>query len=174
MAEARARLGVASSAPLILYIGNLYAVKAVDVLLDACARLATETFAFRLVVIGDGPLRSQLEARATARGIGGRVRFLGALPQTCLPDWYRAADLLVLPSHSEGVPNARLGRSRLVAPNSPDALADAIRESLASPPPFPDVGPRGRDEAVRELEQFLSECVRRDSVEPLAALKEAV
>jgi glycosyltransferase involved in cell wall biosynthesis len=180
-ADARTRVGLAAGEPVVLFIGNLVPVKAVDVLIEACARLAAEKSPVRLVVIGQGPLRSDLEALARTRGIGGRVRFLGALPQSSLPDWYRAADVFALPSHSEGVPNvlleasaagtpwvasavggipeiARLGRSRLAPPNAPAAVARAIRETLAGPELPPSTGPRSRQEAVLELEQFLWQC----------------
>jgi glycosyltransferase involved in cell wall biosynthesis len=84
------------------------------------------------------------------------VTFAGYVPHADLPDWYRAANLTVLPSRSEGVPNvllesiacgtpfvaSRVGGipevadplvDRLVAPNDRDALADAIVHSLTSP-----------------------------------------
>ena len=111
-------------------------------------------------------------------GIGDRVRFVGAVPHAELPAWFRAADGFVLPSHSEGVPNvlleasacgvpwvasrvggipeiARLGRSVLVPPNAPRALADAIRRICTTPPPAPELGPRAVEDAVAELEEFL-------------------
>jgi teichuronic acid biosynthesis glycosyltransferase TuaC len=45
-----------------------------------------------------------MEARR--RGLAETVTFVGSVPHRELPDWYRAADLTVLPSRSEGVPNA--------------------------------------------------------------------
>jgi glycosyltransferase involved in cell wall biosynthesis len=179
--EASQRVGVARCDPVVLFIGNLVPVKAVDVLIDAVARLADERFPVSLIVIGQGPLRSALEKQAAERGVGGRVHFTGAMPQSELPDWYRAADVFVLPSRSEGVPNvlleatacgtpwvaSRVGgipeiahpeSSRLVPPNSPADLARAIRESLAlrigSASPC---NVRSPETAVDELEQFLAQ-----------------
>ena len=60
---------------------------------------------FRRYLVGDGPLRQSLVARAAADGLSGSVSFVGSLPPDRLPDWYRAADLTVLSSHSEGIPN---------------------------------------------------------------------
>jgi glycosyltransferase involved in cell wall biosynthesis len=54
-----------------------------------------------LVLAGDGPMRSRLEARAAELGIGERVRFIGFMNQSQLPAVYCASDLLVLPSYHE-------------------------------------------------------------------------
>lgn len=54
-----------------------------------------------LVFAGDGPLRSKLEAEASSLGVANRVRFLGFVNQTKLPETYRSCDLLVLPSEYE-------------------------------------------------------------------------
>lgn len=177
-ADARAAVGLPDGPPVLLFIGNLVAVKAVDVLLTAGGQLNREAFPVRLVVVGGGPLRANLEQQAATLGLAERVRFTGPLPQDTLADWYRAADLFVLPSHSEGVPNvlleasacgtpwvasrvggipeiAHLGVSRLVPPNTPAELAVAIKESLTAPPQPPPPGPKARDQAVDELEAFL-------------------
>ncbi len=177
--EARDRLGISEGDPLVLFVGNLLPVKAIDVLLEACRRAQNGT-RFRLFIIGDGPLRVTLERLAARLGIADRVRFLGILPQQQLPDWYRAADLFVLPSHSEGVPNvlleasacgtryvaskvggipeiAHLGAAQLTPPGDPAALAEAIRESLSQSKRRPEAAPRRREEAVAELADFLSE-----------------
>lgn len=179
--EARRVVGLPDDGPpVLLFIGNLVDVKAIDVLLEACGVLHRENFPVRAVVVGGGPLRAKLEQQAAALGLAERVRFTGPLPQHTLPDWYRAADLFVLPSHSEGVPNvlleasacgtpwvasrvggiseiAHLGISRLVPPNTPAELAAAIRESLTAPPQTPPPGPKAREQAVDELIAFLTE-----------------
>jgi glycosyltransferase involved in cell wall biosynthesis len=183
-AEARRRVGVSPGEPMLLFVGGLLPVKAVDVLLNAAARLVADGTPVRLLVIGDGPQRTKLQSLAAELGLGERVRFVGAIPHADLPDWYRAADLFVLPSHSEGVPNvlleasacgtpwvasnvggipeiAHLGVSRRVPPNRPEELANAIRDALAaSPSPHPP-GPKSRHEAVDELIDFLTETLNR-------------
>ncbi|MGB3498714.1 MAG: glycosyltransferase, partial [Rhodanobacter lindaniclasticus] len=50
----------------------------------------------------------ELLARAAALGCAERVSLVGAVPHAQLGDWFRAADLLCLPSHNEGVPNVVL------------------------------------------------------------------
>jgi len=178
--EARTRLGITGGEPVLLFIGNLVPVKAIDVLLDACARLGAEGHPVRLFILGQGPLRSQLERRVIDLGLDATVKFMGAMPQPELAHWYRAADCFVLPSHSEGVPNVLLeatacgtpwvasnvggipeitreGLSRLVPPNAPAELAGAIRDSLAAPPADPTIAPKLRTDAVAELDDFLTE-----------------
>lgn len=182
--EARAKLGLADDTPALLFIGNLVPVKGIAVLIEAIAQLKDEEPCLRLHIVGQGPLRADLERRARQAGLGDRVSFTGALPQTQLPDWYRAADCLVLPSHSEGVPNVLLeasacgtpwvasdvggipeiavdGRCRLVAPNAPSALARAIRDTLAAPPRGAAPPPKLRTDAVAELESFLEAVLAR-------------
>jgi len=107
-ADARARLGLGWGEPLLLFVGRLVPVKGLDVLLDACAELARRGLGFRLCLVGDGPLRGSLEQRAARLGLGGTVQFCGPRPHGQLPDWFRAADLFVLPSRSEGLPSVLL------------------------------------------------------------------
>ena len=132
-------------------------VKALDVLLRACAELKSRR---RRLPPLPGRGRAPEEVAGGPRD-GPRdrrgVTFAGPRPQHELPDWYRASDVVVLPSYSEGIPNVlreaqacgrpfvatRVGgipevadpaTSRLVAPGSPAALAGAIRATLAEPP----------------------------------------
>src|SRR3546814_12112350 len=62
----------------------------------------------RLAFVGDGPARSALARRRDEHGLGERVILAGARPHAELATWMQAADLLCLPSHSEGVPNVVL------------------------------------------------------------------
>ena len=61
-----------------------------------------------LLIAGDGPERSALEALATRLGVAERVRFLGALDQSALREIYNCADVLVLASSREGWANVLL------------------------------------------------------------------
>ena len=63
---------------------------------------------FQCAIVGQGPLKGPMQKRLQALGLGARVRFVGACSMAQLPQWYHAADLLVLPSRSEGVPNVLL------------------------------------------------------------------
>lgn len=153
--EARRRVGIQGNERIILFVGNLVPVKGVDVLIDACAELARHGERVRCFIIGQGPLRSTLEQQAAQLGVGDRVTFVGPVLHAELPDWFRAADVFVLPSHSEGVPCvlleaaacqtpfvasrvggipeiANLNRGEMVEPGNPGALAGAITQVLAA------------------------------------------
>jgi glycosyltransferase involved in cell wall biosynthesis len=78
-----------------IFAGRLVDWKAVDLLLEAVARLDV---AVHLDVIGDGPMRPALEALTARFGITGKVRFHGWLSQGDAATLLRASDVLVLPS----------------------------------------------------------------------------
>jgi len=79
--------------PFVLFAGRFVAYKGVDVLLNA---LRDSTAA--AVLVGDGPLKPALEARARSWGMFDRVRFAGEVTNDELAALYRACDLFVLPS----------------------------------------------------------------------------
>ncbi|MBU1154490.1 MAG: glycosyltransferase [Proteobacteria bacterium] len=100
----RERLGLALDGPLALFVGRLVPGKGLEMCLDALAALPKA----RLLVVGDGPLRSALEAQAQRLSLGGRVIWAGPQPHGDIPNYLAAADVLVLPSMSEGEPNVIL------------------------------------------------------------------
>jgi glycosyltransferase involved in cell wall biosynthesis len=83
-----------------LFVGSLTARKSPDLLLSAVA----ESKSLACVFAGDGPMRRKLVRRATELGIKDKVAFLGNVPPTELGQLYAEADMLVLPSVSEGAP----------------------------------------------------------------------
>jgi glycosyltransferase involved in cell wall biosynthesis len=116
---------------LVLHVGRLVPKKGTALLIEAL-RAAPDA---RLVVIGDGPLRGALERQAAT--LGGRVRFLGALPHEAVAEWMRRAWLLAAPSvagpdgDSEGLPTviveaAAAGLPAIVSDHSglPEAVID--------------------------------------------------
>ena len=106
--ESRARLGFSTYSPLLLFVGNLKASKGCLDLLEAFPALLAAQPLARLVYVGTGAARAALLARAEALGCLDRVEFAGAVAHAELGDWFRAADVLCLPSHNEGVPNVVL------------------------------------------------------------------
>ena len=106
--EARARLNLATTTPLLLYVGNLKASKGCLDLLEAFPALLARYPGARLTYVGNGPDRDALRARILALGHEEHVQLVGATAHDTLGDWFRAADLLCLPSHNEGVPNVVL------------------------------------------------------------------
>lgn len=79
------------------YAGRLVSEKGVDVLLRACAGLRGN---WRLEILGEGPERPRLEDLARDLGMAERTQFLGQVPSTEAPEYYRRMDVLVLPSLS--------------------------------------------------------------------------
>ncbi len=80
-------------APRALFVGRLVYYKGVHVLLEAARRWPGS-----LVIVGDGPLESELRARAATLGIADRVVWAGRVTDAALPTFYAAADAFVLPS----------------------------------------------------------------------------
>jgi glycosyltransferase involved in cell wall biosynthesis len=193
--QARKALGLDAAEPLILFIGNLVPVKGIENLIDACARLAADKVRFTCQLIGEGPLRAWLQRRIDRNGLSDRVRLLGIKPHAALPDWFRAANVFVLPSYSEGVPCVLLealacgtpfvasrvggipeiadfGPSQLVPAGDPEALARAIADRLAAPSTNGKKWQgfsRSHAEAAAELAGFLEQVLRGFQLRPAHA-----
>jgi glycosyltransferase involved in cell wall biosynthesis len=162
----RAELGFGPSDVVIGAVGRLERQKRFDVLLEAFARIAVRDPAARLVVVGDGSLRADLEVHVARLALTGACRILGH--RNDIADLHNAFDLFVQSSEYEGTPNAVLeamametpivatdvGGTRelaehdvhaLIVPRpDPGLLADAIERALADPD-----GRRARAAAAR-------------------------
>jgi len=92
----------------VLFVGRLVEGKRPRDAIDAVARLGRDVPDASLVLVGDGPLRGDLERYARERGVPDRVQFLGAVPYEDMPSVYRSADVLLLPSEAEGLPRTVL------------------------------------------------------------------
>ncbi len=103
----RATIGIPDEAHLALYVGRLDPQKGLPDLLDAADRLIAARPNWYLAIAGDGPERPHLlhaiESRSTRRD---RIRWLGRRDD--VPGLLKSADVLVLPSHWEGMPNVVL------------------------------------------------------------------
>lgn len=163
----RERLGVSSDRFVVAFVGRLHPVKDVDTLLEAAARVA----GMDLVIVGDGPERGRLEAKA--RRLGGRVRFHGSSAHVA--DVLRAADAFALSSHGEGMSNALLeamacglpclasrsvggarellsgGRGLLLADGDVAAWAAALAQLAADPGHRAALGRAAATHVAREL-----------------------
>jgi D-inositol-3-phosphate glycosyltransferase len=109
-AKARAALGLGPDAVVLLFVGRIQPLKAPDVLLHAAARLVADQPSLRsrlVVAVVGGPSGSgmthptRLAELAASLGISDVVRFEPPVSQAALVDWYRAADLTVVPSYNE-------------------------------------------------------------------------
>jgi glycosyltransferase involved in cell wall biosynthesis len=170
-AEARRQLGLPPRGPIVLFVGRLVPVKGVRTLVEAAPPILASHRETSIVLVGTGPLREDLAARAVELGVRDRVIFLGYRTDvaTCLA----AADVFVLPSLNEGMGRAlveamTMGKpvvaSRvsgiptlvrdgdnglLVPPGDARALAQAIGSLLDDPGLRERLGKAARSIAVR-------------------------
>jgi glycogen(starch) synthase len=143
--------------PRLLCLGRLSKEKGFDVAVKAFASLIDRFPNARLVIAGDGPLRSPLENQATELGLERSVEFVGWVTPENVPELLNAATIVIMPSHREGLPSvaleaALLGRpvvatrvgglpeivvhkktGLLVDDATPEAFAAAIRLLLEQP-----------------------------------------
>lgn len=98
----RTSLGL-TDAPLILFVGRLDPQKSPFTLLEAFARLIQRHADWQLLFVGEGPLRSLMSEWVAEHGLKSNVHFAGWRPD--VPELLKAADVLVLPSLWEGMPN---------------------------------------------------------------------
>jgi glycosyltransferase involved in cell wall biosynthesis len=94
--------GERAAHPLVVATGRLAPVKRFGDLIDALARARADVADLRLVIVGEGPSRPELEARLDASGARGWVRLAGRVPLDELIDLYRQAWLTVSASLAEG------------------------------------------------------------------------
>jgi glycosyltransferase involved in cell wall biosynthesis len=152
-----------------LFVGRLNEQKNVGLLLDAIAALARVAGApFRVSIVGDGPLRAALRARAAELGVEERVAWVEWLPRERMPALYQSAHCVVNPSHYEGMPNVVLEAMACGVPvivsdvagnrdvvdegvngwivehDSRDALVDAMARALRDPDGLAAMGGRAR------------------------------
>jgi D-inositol-3-phosphate glycosyltransferase len=107
---ARRRLGLPPDAYVLLFVGRIQPLKAPDVLLRAAARMLADDPSLRsrlVVAVVGGPSGTglarpeELQRLAAHLGIADVVRFEPPCPQPELAQWYRAADVTVVPSYNE-------------------------------------------------------------------------
>jgi colanic acid/amylovoran biosynthesis glycosyltransferase len=141
----------------LVCVGRLCEQKGHGILVEAAARLGDDGVSFELILVGDGPLRSQIEAHARDRGLKDQVRITGWKSGSEVTQELLAARALVLPSFAEGLPVVLMealalqrpvistyvaGIPELVTPGvcgwlvpagSVTALCEAIRSALYTP-----------------------------------------
>lgn len=96
--------GIPKQSRIVIFIGRLDHQKDPLLLLDAIGIAAQTQQNLHTIVVGDGSLRGQVEARIQTAGLQGKVSILGARPPAEIADLLRAADLLVMSSAYEGMP----------------------------------------------------------------------
>jgi glycosyltransferase involved in cell wall biosynthesis len=175
----------AGAAPVVLAAGRLHPQKDFEALLRAF-ELVRRRRRTKLVILGDGPSRADLEALAAERGLGGDVRFPGFVRNPY--QYMHRAAVFVLSSRFEGLPTVLIealacgcpvvstdcphgpreilegGRwGRLVPVGDVEALASAIEQTLAAPPSGDELKARAgffrKEDAVARYHQLMRSLV---------------
>lgn len=183
-AAARAALGIGDG-PVIATVGALIPRKGQALVIEALTALPGVHY----WLAGAGEAEAGYRALAHRLGVADRAHFMGSIANADLPQLYRAADIVVMPSASEGLANAWVeslacgtpivisdaggaaelvttpAAGRIVA-REPHAIADAVRATLARPSAPADVAASlgGRfdwDRNGRELADHLRRCAAR-------------
>jgi glycosyltransferase involved in cell wall biosynthesis len=128
--------------PRIISVGRLVAFKGFEHLIDACADLARRGLEFTCEIIGDGPLRGDLEARIRKLNLSDRVHLLGSLSQGAVVEKLRTADLFALASVRD-------------AEGASDVFPTVIIEAMAAARPVVSTGLAGIPESVVDEETGL-------------------
>jgi glycosyltransferase involved in cell wall biosynthesis len=147
-AAARKALGLPARGPIIGVLGRLVPIKGHGYLVEALPMILEQFPSAMLLVVGEGPERGPLTARATSLGVSQHIRMVGA--QFDLPSYIAACDVIAQPSLNEGMGRTVLealvmgkpviasrvgglpelidhgGNGLLVPPASPSALAHAV------------------------------------------------
>ncbi len=176
----RRELGLPPDALAIGTIGRLSAQKGQRDLLDAAAQVTSEFSDVHFVLVGDGDLRPDLEARAAALGLGERIVFAGH--RADIPAVLAALDVVCISSTYEGTPLAlfeAMAAGKPIVSTAVDGCREILeheRTGLLTPPRDPDALARAlvrvrRDADLRrglgaaaaaESERYdIGECVRR-------------
>ena len=167
----RAQLGWEDSF-VVLSARTLEPIYGVDILIEGFVRAAAGEPRLRLLLLSDGGMRDSLVRTVDRAGLQARVHFAGAIEEGDLPDYYRAADLYVSASRSDGSSVTLLeamacgvpvlvsdipGNREWVDPDDggwlfrdgePDALASGLQRALAGSRRLPEMGRKGRAIAV--------------------------
>jgi glycosyltransferase involved in cell wall biosynthesis len=164
----------AANAPgMVLFVGALVYLKGVHNLIAALAALGADYPQARLVIVGQGGYRGELEKLVERLGLSGKVTFTGELSQPLLQEYMQECSMLVLPSLSEGLPRVLLEAMAcgkpvigaavggipgliedgvngfLVPPDDVQSLAECIKKLLADERLARSLGERGRDFVAR-------------------------
>jgi glycosyltransferase involved in cell wall biosynthesis len=163
----RERLGWSSEHKVVGYVGRLSRIKGVDLLAEGFRELSKRRPDARLLFVGSGEEEPNLRAILKTEVASGLVHFSGDVPHEELPHWYRAMDVLVMPSRYENYSNAILealacavpfvgsdiggnralydaGVGWLFEQNSPTSLASALLDVLAESEKRKALGRKGR------------------------------
>ncbi len=157
-------------APLVLCVARHVKVKNLTLLLEACSILVGRGVSFQCAMIGDGPLRQELEATRAKLGLETVVQMPGSASQEQVLRWLQQAAAAVLTSENEGMPVALMEAAACgvpaVAPavgGIPELIADGVTGFLT---------PAGDPEALAAvLQRLLEDSALRKQMSAAALLR---
>jgi glycosyltransferase involved in cell wall biosynthesis len=154
--------------PILVMVGRLNAQKDHDTLLRAAARLCEAGERFRLRLIGDGERRAEIEAQIASLGLEREVLLLGELPRATTLAAVAAADVAVLSTHHEGLPNAVI---EAMALGKPVVVSDVqgVRDLIEDGESGTIVPPRDAPRLAEALAYLLRSPGRRQQMGAAAA-----
>lgn len=124
----------------VVAVARLRPVKNLPALLEATAQLVRHGRPVRVVIVGDGPDRADLEGRRAALGLDDHVTFIGAGDQHLVRHWWQRATVGVLTSHSEGMPVSLMEAAACGVPTVapavggiPELIADGVTGFVTAP-----------------------------------------
>ncbi|HSP46348.1 MAG TPA: glycosyltransferase, partial [Chthoniobacterales bacterium] len=126
----------------ILSVGRLVAFKGFEYLIEACEQLRRRSVQFHCEIIGDGPLREKLQKQIAELRLGEQITLAGALPQDCVLEKLRAADIFALASTTDDN-------------GASDIFPTVILEAMASARPVVSTTLAGIPESVVDKETGL-------------------
>jgi glycosyltransferase involved in cell wall biosynthesis len=189
--SARTSLGVPEGVRLVVFAGALTEQKRPDRFVRVLAEVRQTNPDAEGWIIGDGPLRAEVEALAAELGLSDHVRFCGSVPDVSV--FFAAADVLAVTSDSDGIPAVvleagflrvpvvatRVGgmhecvidgeTGRLLEPEDEHGLAEAIVQILDGDPRVQTMGERAREWILKE---FTMERVARRYVDVYDQLRD--
>jgi glycosyltransferase involved in cell wall biosynthesis/peptidoglycan/xylan/chitin deacetylase (PgdA/CDA1 family) len=117
----RRDMGLSDNGPIFVSVANLIALKDIRTLLDAAKHIRPHLPKAQILVVGDGPLRKELEQHSKTLGLDPMIRFVGQ--QSAVRPYLAAADFGVLTSKSEGSSNSVLEYMAMGLPSAISNIA---------------------------------------------------
>lgn len=167
--EGKGHVYASSGEKLVLFVGMLVFLKGVHILIQAMKLVSRQIPDAKLLIIGRGGYKGQLEKLVSKLGLEGKVEFVDHVPQAALRDYMRMCRVLVLPSLSEGLGRVLIEAMAcgqpvigtnvggipsliydgvngfLIPPNNPKALAERIIYLLSEEDEAVRMGARGKE-----------------------------
>lgn len=104
----RNKLGISRNAKIIIFVGKITKNKGIFDLITAFKKLSSKYTRLHLIIVGYGPEYDALEKLLSFNNFNKKVHLVGRQPQRIIHNYLSAADVFVLPSYDEGLPNALL------------------------------------------------------------------